>query len=287
MAARVAGRIRGVPGARRLAAGRRLRVGAARLRGLAAARQVRVASRRPPASRGLPGDDRRRRAVEHRHVEWRRRQHRALGGAFPSVPSSRFRRSPPRCGRGRLADHLRRSRAVLRHQRRDDRRVGPRRRSGECAARAPHHAAAAARPVRRSAGSRLREARLALVALRQRDHFPRSRRAPRLRPPRTLQLRLPAQGEGVGRRRLLAEGDSSRRAAHDVGAGEGNHRRRRRARNRGAVLRSPRQPAAAARARGRRLLQRHRHAEPAAGVEVETLSGRPGEFDRQASGSTS
>ena len=48
---------------------------------------------------------------------------------------------------------------------------------------------------------------------------------------RALQLRLPAQGEGVGRRRLLAESDSSRRAADDVGAGEGNHGRRRRARH--------------------------------------------------------
>ena len=109
----------------------------------------------------------------------------------------------------------------------------------------------------------------------------RDRRTPRLRPPRTLQLRLPAQGEGVGRRRLLAESDSSRRAADDVGAGEGNHGRRRRARHRGAVLRSPRQPAAPARACGRRLLQRHRHAETAARFEVEALSRRPGEFDRQ------
>ena len=53
------------------------------------------------------------------------------------------------------------------------------------APRAPaHHAAAAARPIRRSAGSRLREARLALVAVRQRDHLARLRRPHRLRQPR-------------------------------------------------------------------------------------------------------
>ena len=79
------------------------------------------------------------------------------------------------------------------------------------APRAPaHHAAAAARPIRRSAGSRLREARLALVAVRQCDHLARLRRPHRLRQPRPLQLRLPAEGEGVGRRRLLAEGDRRR-----------------------------------------------------------------------------
>ena len=42
----------------------------------------------------------------HGHVEWRRRQHGALGGAFPAFPPIRFPRSSSRWRRRRLADRF-------------------------------------------------------------------------------------------------------------------------------------------------------------------------------------
>ena len=82
---------------------------------------------RPPASR----------AADHRHVQRRRRQHRALGGPLPAAPPVRLPRPLAGRRRRRLADRVRGPRAVLRPQRRDHRRVRAGRRSGQRAARSP------------------------------------------------------------------------------------------------------------------------------------------------------
>ena len=147
------------------------------LRGPTAPRQRDLLSQRPQAAGGLPDHHRRRRSRVHGHVERRRRQHRALGGSFPAPASVRLPRAPARRRRRGLADRVRRPGALLRPQRRQHRRVGLDRRSRQPAALAATDAAPAARPLRGSAGARLREAGLALVALRQRHPLARLRRA--------------------------------------------------------------------------------------------------------------
>ena len=134
---------------------------------------------------------------------------------------------------------------------------------------------------------RLREAGLALVAVRQRHPLARLRRPHRLRQSRPLQLRLRAQGQSLRRRHLLAESAQRRREAPTQGAREGNHRRRRWAVRRGRRISTRRQPPRAARSGRRRLLQRHRHAAHPAGVEVAAVSRRPRQFSAASSARTS
>ena len=134
------------------------------------------------------------------------------------------------------------------------------------------HAAARPRHARRSRGARLRQAGLALVAVGQRDPSRDydGRLACDLRG--TLQLRLPPGRQGLRRRHLLAQGARRRRALETwarvreitVDAEGRVARRRRTSTGMGRALGS-------SRARGRRLLQRHRHAAPAAELELAAL----------------
>ena len=118
-------------------------------------------------------------------------------GHFPRLHPSDFPRAPPRRRRRRLANRLRRSRTLLRPQRLQRRRLGCHRLSGQPAAIAARDASPAARPFGSGSGARLRDARLALVAVGQRHPLARPRRPAWLRQPRPLQLRLRTPGQGT------------------------------------------------------------------------------------------
>ena len=103
-------------------------------------------------------------------VQRRRRQHDPLERPLPALPPLGLPRPLARRRRRRLAADLRRAGAVLRPERPHDRRRRPDRRPVPAAALAAPDAADPARPARRDDGARLRPPRLALVAVRQRDH---------------------------------------------------------------------------------------------------------------------
>ena len=180
--------------------------------------------------------------------------------------------------RRRLANRVRGARAVLRPQRSQGRR---------------RRASPATRPTRRRSPrpmpplplgrggerrrARLRPARLALVAVGQRDPL-----APTTTAGTGCDNRgratsgCPRGREGVGRRHLLAESDRARRARADPRARDARSPSAPDGRVAGAPSTSTRRaPCTTQPAGGRRLLQRHRHAAPAARVDIAALSRRP------------
>ena len=132
----------------------------------------------PPQARGRLSHQRRRLADRHPQFQCRRRQHDPLFGALPALPPVGFPGEDTRRRRRRLADRLLGTRALLRRERPQHRRLGSRRGSGHPVPRA----AAATRADGahgRGHGTGLQQAWLALVAV---GHGHRDARLQRPRP---------------------------------------------------------------------------------------------------------
>ena len=174
----------------------------------------------------------------------------AVGGStilyaahFPRFHPSDFRVEDARRHRRRLAARLPASRTVLRHQRAHDGRLRARRRS-RLPAEGSAAAAGGARQAGRDVGARLQPARLALVAVGQRDHHGGVRGPCAVHQRRHVPDRLRARRQGEHRHHLLAAGAAPGRAAADALPCARDHGRRRRHGRRRHLLR--RRPAPSA-----------------------------------------
>ena len=231
------------------------------------------------AAGGLSGE---RQGVANRaaDVQRRGRQHDSLERPLPALPPVRLQdEDARRRGRG-LAARLRRPRAAFRAERPDDGNSGRPRRHRVPAEDGAPDAAHPARRRRDGDGARLRQARLALVAVRFGYPDDRLRRALRLQQLRSLRRGLQPKGEGVDRRDVLAQGDGAGRARSDSLPRPRDHRRPRRQGGRGAVLRRGRRRSGAEGEGGRSRLQRRGNAAPAAELGLDALPERAGELVR-------
>ena len=124
------------------------------------------------------------------------------------------------------------------------------------------------------AGAGLQPSGLALVAVRCGDPEPRLRRAGEVRQRRNLRSRLCNRRQGQREYNLLAGPAACGRGIADRLPGARDHARRERDGERRALSR-PGGPPAAPEGRSRRsLLQRNRHAEADAALEIQALPGR-------------
>ena len=160
-------------------------------------------------------------------LQRRRRQHDPLQRALAAPEAGRFPQGDRARagGLGRLADQLRRPRAVLRAERRRTRDQRAGRRPVDARAQRPPDPAAAVRDPRAADGGGVRPTRLALVARRQRDPHRRLRWSRRLQPLRRLPQRLPARLDRDDVAHLLAEGAATGGRTADPGARRADHDR--------------------------------------------------------------
>ena len=222
-----------MPGAGRLDEAVRLSDQRAGLRG-AGVQRLRHQPEHPQAAERL-SDQRRQLTDQGGELQRRRRLDRDVHGALSAPASLRLPR--PHAGRRgrRLADRLCDAGAVLCRERSHDGRLGACRRSRLSGARATD-AASAAGQVRRQDRADDEQARLALVAVRQRDRHHRIRRPRAVHQSRPLHAGLRPGREGEHRHHLLAAcHPRRRRASHQLPRARDRHRRRRHGDGRGLL----------------------------------------------------